>query len=1247
MKTKLFLLMAIVLFACSTAKAYDAEIDGIYYNFYGDEAEVTYKNTSFNSYSGDIVIPESFIYNKKTYSVTSIGEEAFADCYSLASANIPNSVTSIGGYAFYGCVGLTSVNIPNSVTSIGESAFADCTGLTTISISKSIYNINTGVFYGCSSLSSVIIPDGITSIGVNAFSGCSSLNSISIPKSIKTIGPAFHYCNNLSDVYCFAQSVPVSLFESNPFFNSSINSATLHVPYGCKAAYEAASPWNEFGTIVEMEPENPIISFADAKVKALCVANWDTNSDGELDEAEATAVTDLGTVFKGNTEITSFNELQYFTGLTSIEDYAFQSCYNLTSVNIPNSVTSIGSSAFAVCYGLTSVNIGNSVTSIGDHAFFDCPGLTSITIPNSVTSIGWGVFEECSGLTSVTIGNSVTSIGDEAFFYCSRLTSVTIGNSVTSIGNSAFVGCSSLTSVNIPNSVTSIGSHAFAGCRGLTSVTIPNSVTSIGYNAFLDCSGLTSVTIGNSVTSIGDNAFSGCDGLTTINVEAGNTVYDSRNNCNAIIETATNTLIQGCKNTIIPNSVTSIGYMAFAYCSGLTSVNIGNSVKSIKYHAFAGCKELTDVYCLAENVPETSNDSFDDTPLNYATLHVPYGCKAAYEAASPWNEFGTIVEMEPENPIISFADAKVKALCVANWDTNSDGELNEAEAAAVTDLGTVFKGNTEITSFNELQYFTGVKAIGEMAFAACSNLASIAIPSSLTAVKKGAFRDCQSLSKVIVSDIAAWCGIIYEGDDYNGDFPLGIAHHLYSDEDTEITELVIPEGVTKIEARTFRDAQYITSVTIPNSVTTIEAEAFRGMTRLTSLTIPNKVKTIGDNAFFDCSGLVSIFIGSGVESIGSEAFRNCNRDQNLTSITVADENIYYDSRNNCNAIIETVSDKLILGCTNTTIPEGIKSIGILSLQWCGFASINIPSSVTSIEADAMSHCPNLTSIDIPAGVSKIEGFTFYGCKSLTSITIPSSVTKIEERAFNNCNSLSDVYCLVKTVPTTSNNVFENSSIGLATLHVPYESIADYESTTPWNGFKEIDGIITIGSTGFATFCSPYALNFSEVEDIRAYIVSGFNQETGTLVLTRVTEVPAGEGLYIAGMPGNHEIPQTKTSMFYANLLKGVTEPTIISPTDGNYTNYILSNGSYGVGFYTLSQTGTLDAGKAYLQLPTASVAGIKALKIEFDENDDPTGIAITSTSPTEENTIYNLAGQRMNKAQKGVNIVNGKKVFIK
>ncbi len=206
----------------------------------------------------------------------------------------------------------------------------------------------------------------------------------------------------------------------------------------------------------------------------------------------------------------------------------------------------------------------------------------------SVTSIGYGAFQGCSGLTSVTIPNSVTSIGEYTFYGCSGLTSVTIGNSVTSIGNEAFNGCSGLTSVTIGNSVTSIGERAFYWCSSLTSVTIGNSVTSIGERAFYGCSGLTSVTIPNSVTSIGASAFSGCSALTSVSVDAGNTVYDSRDNCNAIIETASNTLITGCKSTIIPNSVTSIGGSAFSGCSGLTSVTIPNSVTSIGNGAFSG-----------------------------------------------------------------------------------------------------------------------------------------------------------------------------------------------------------------------------------------------------------------------------------------------------------------------------------------------------------------------------------------------------------------------------------------------------------------------------------------------------------------------------------------------------------------------------------------------------------------------------------------------------------------------------------
>ncbi len=179
--------------------------------------------------------------------------------------------------------------------------------------------------------------------------------------------------------------------------------------------------------------------------------------------------------------------------------------------------------------------------------------------------------------------------------YREQITTVMIDDGVTSIGDKAFSDCSGLTSVTIGNSLTSIGEYAFQGCSGLTSVTIPNSVTSIGRYAFSYCSGLTSVTIPNSVTSIGDNPFDGCSGLTSVIVENGNNKYDSRNNCNAIIETATNELIVGCSTTVIPNSVTAIGRYAFYYCKGLTSVDIPNSVTSIGEYAFQGCSGLTSI----------------------------------------------------------------------------------------------------------------------------------------------------------------------------------------------------------------------------------------------------------------------------------------------------------------------------------------------------------------------------------------------------------------------------------------------------------------------------------------------------------------------------------------------------------------------------------------------------------------------------------------------------------------------------
>ena len=234
---------------------------------------------------------------------------------------------------------------------------------------------------------------------------------------------------------------------------------------------------------------------------------------------------------------------------------------------------------------------------IGDYAFYNCTSLTSIEIPNSVISINQKTFSQCIRLKRIVIGSNVTSIG----YY-------------------AFDGCTSLTSIEIPNSVTSIGNYAFSGCSGLTSIEIPNSVTSIG-----------------------SGVFSGCSGLTSIIVSVGNSIYDSRNNCNAIIETTSNILIAGCKNTIIPNSVTSIGSYAFSGCSGLTSIEIPNSVTSIRQNAFSDCSNLSSIYIKSTTPPTLGFNAFYRN-ASKRKIYVPRASLNAYKTASDWSAYADAIE---------------------------------------------------------------------------------------------------------------------------------------------------------------------------------------------------------------------------------------------------------------------------------------------------------------------------------------------------------------------------------------------------------------------------------------------------------------------------------------------------------------------------------------------------------------------------------------------------------------------------
>jgi hypothetical protein len=261
---------------------------------------------------------------------------------------------------------------------------------------------------------------------------------------------------------------------------------------------------------------------------------------------------------------------------------------------------------------------------------------------------------------------------------------------VTIIGESSFVNCHGLTSVVIPSSVTSIEYLAFSDCSDLTSIDIPFSVTSIGNRAFSWCSGLTSVTIPNSVTSIGAGAFAGCSSLTSIVVESDNSVYDSRNNCNAIIETASNTLIAGCSNTNIPSSVTNIGDRAFEGCSGLTSIEIPSSVTSIGNFSFSGCSGMTLITSYITEVFNTGTDAFNG--CNKATLYVPKGLVITYRSTADWNRINWIEEM---SEIISgvFISCNNKGKVIINGDVQFTNDLGEVNVKDGEDNIFVFQPN--------------------------------------------------------------------------------------------------------------------------------------------------------------------------------------------------------------------------------------------------------------------------------------------------------------------------------------------------------------------------------------------------------------------------------------------------------------------------------------------------------------------------------------------------------------------------
>ena len=498
-----------------------------------------------------------------------------------------------------------------------------------------------------------------------------------------------------------------------------------------------------------------------------------------------------------------------------VEPYTVEVCWadeNLVEVYLPTTVvidgisyavTGIGYNAFADCSSLTSITIPNSILYIEGTPFSGCSSLTSVSInSNAVVGIGYDSYYNIKDIfgkqvIEYIIGDSVTQVGSYAFYNCSSLTSITIGSGVKSIEDHAFDGCS-LSSVTIPNNVTTLGEFAFDDCSSLSSVIIGSGVKSIGDYTFSDCSSLTSITIPNSVTSIGEGAFSRCSALTSIAVESNNSKYDSRENCNAIIETATNTLLAGCQNTIIPNSVTSIGSLAFADCFSLSSITIPNNVTTIGNSAFESCSSLASI----------------TIPNNVTTLG-----EFAFVSC---DSLSSVIIGNGVTSIGSSAFAGCSALSSVTIPNN------------VTTLGDFAFSNC--SSLSSVIIGSGVKSIGDYTFSNCSSLTSITIPNSVTSIGKYTFCDCPSLTSVVIGS-----GVKTIGE-----------YAFYGC--SSLTSINFPIRLTSIGSKAFYNCSSLSSIIIPNRVKNIGEGAFYSCSSLNTVTcLAENPPALGTDGFYKCN----------------------------------------------------------------------------------------------------------------------------------------------------------------------------------------------------------------------------------------------------------------------------------------------------------------------------------------------------------------------------------------------------------
>lgn len=1191
------LISSLYLFFSMSAAADVIEIDGIYYNYRIGSGEASVTNSE-EKYQGDITIPETIKVDSTSYRVVSIS--GFDGCTGLTSITIPESVNRIGGSAFRGCTGLTSITIPSSVQSIVDRAFEGCSNLTTVQSKAAIAPfLGSNAFAGISPQAVYICPE-------NSNYRLWDIYFSNVDYEICGNGKWYVYPDGDAYVYAIDRSKGVDYYSGEKkiknlyignvqsFSSSNWNSIDdiENVSFFGSCSSRLGGIFNDCKNLKSVALCNSIeeisYCFNSPNLKWACLGNFTKKIESSF-TSEALECIYIPESVKyidrcggNNTKVVlphrNISDFEYFDvwgplvifqetvgfeemGFNIYSIYSWHNAFYDTS----NKTVYLWDDGYGNSYGYDLEDVFDSTI---ERLVF-----VPIIDYSDEVAIESDAIKSFKNPTEFVLEDFFFHTFDGSYAIFNRHNELIAGSSIT----------------NIPEETIAIGNNAFEGVNFFTEIELTNNITRIGNSAFKNCKNLNSIDIPANVTSIANNAFEGCKDLKKITVHGNNTVYDSRNNCNAIIRTNSNELIIGAYGSTIPSSVKAIAPHAFSTNTN-TDVIVPESVISFGDGAFNGTSRI---YFESDTPSVIPGDIF-----GWSVIVVPNEAYDAYCDAKVWCEYKDrivtreITEKDIETYSVEGMSGILNAIGLNDVEKVSKlkvkGNINSYDIIVLRDK-MPFLNELDLSEANIISsskpyfqtYCTENNTLGDYIFQDCDKLINVTLPNSIKILGIGAFEGCSNLNRVDASGIEE----------------LKIGDEAFSS--TNLKEFISPQNITEIGSYGFSGCG-LNELNLHNITGSIKDYAFR-WSKINTIKIDSiggdigscafmqnnylkKVKIgtqsgeLQDQAFAYCPSLQTVEFGKGPKKIGSEEFIYSNYLERFVAgeglLEIGDYAFvaYEIYSPGLGYVKEIVIDRKKL--KNIILPQSVEKIGRHAFTKNSVLSdFQIPESVTSIGIEAFSGCSSIDSIKIPSGVTEISDYAFKECTSLKHISftnglksigketfaycaidsmkLPPSLITIKERAFYNCKmqelhlpssiefieagafeacwDLNSIYTYTVEPVSITERTFSNWTN--ITLHVPSTSFWNYYWDVGWSKFDH---------KKFQNFNKPYDYFYLNYD----YYLNG---STGYIEGIPDVDMRAGSGLIVESCENGGDDQQN------------LSDVTIASDGNGNSASIIGDN----------------------------------------------------------------------------------------